>query len=123
MKKRTKNLRLRAFRNFADLTQGELAKKVGKSQGWICGLENGYFTPSDVEIAIICRVLKAPPDEVFPPNEQEDSTPESANLRGIKLSDCGGNRNEQHPKYMQEPQHLQLHPEFSFPCSCRTGEK
>ena len=36
--------KIREIRKKKGLTQEELAKKAGVSRGWICGLENGYYT-------------------------------------------------------------------------------
>ena len=36
--------KIREIRKKKGLTQEELAKKAGVSRGWICSLENGYYT-------------------------------------------------------------------------------
>ena len=60
------NLKLRAARVLRGLTQGDLGNKIDRSQTWICELERGLVEPSDLDVALICRVLGATPEDIFP---------------------------------------------------------
>lgn len=60
------NFHLKAARILRGLTQEAFAKKLGRSQSWVCQLERGLIEPDDLDVALICRLLKAPPDRVFP---------------------------------------------------------
>jgi len=60
------NLKLRAARVLRGLTQGDLGNKIDRSQTWVCELERGLVEPSDLDVALICRVLGAKPGDIFP---------------------------------------------------------
>ena len=60
------NLKLRAARVLRGLTQGDLGKRIDRSQTWICELERGLIEPSDLDVALICRVLGTKPENIFP---------------------------------------------------------
>ena len=60
------NFKLRAARVLRGLTQGDLGDKIDRSQTWICELERGLIKPSDLDVALICRVLGARPGTSFP---------------------------------------------------------
>jgi len=59
------NLKLRAARVLRGLTQGDLGNKIDRSQTWICELERGLIQPSDLDVALICRVLGTKPENIF----------------------------------------------------------
>ncbi len=60
------NLKLRAARVLRGLTQGDLGNKIDRSQTWVCELEHGLIQPSDLDVALICRVLGDRPQDIFP---------------------------------------------------------
>jgi len=60
------NTKLKAARVLQGLRQSDLAAKLGRSQSWVCELERGLIEPSDLDVALICRVLKVNPDSIFP---------------------------------------------------------
>ncbi len=60
------NTKLKAARVLRGLRQSDLAEKLGRSQSWVCELERGLIEPSDLDVALICRVLKVNPDSIFP---------------------------------------------------------
>ena len=62
---RTVNTKLKAVRVLRGLRQSDLAEKLGRSQSWVCELERGLIEPSDLDVALICRVLKVNPDSIF----------------------------------------------------------
>ena len=59
-------MKLRAARVLQGLTQGDLGDKIDRSQTWVCELERGLIEPSDLDVALICRVLGARPGDIFP---------------------------------------------------------
>lgn len=61
-----KNLQLRAARVLGGLTQAQLGEKVGRSQTWLCQVERGLLEPNDIDVALICRVLRVSPESIFP---------------------------------------------------------
>jgi DNA-binding XRE family transcriptional regulator len=61
-----RNLLLKATRILRGLTQAQLAKKIGRSQTWLCQIERGLLEPSDIDVALICRVLDVTPESIFP---------------------------------------------------------
>ncbi len=63
---RTVNRTLKALRVLRGLRQVDLARKVGRSTSWVCQLERGLIQPSDLDVALICRVLGAQPQDIFP---------------------------------------------------------
>jgi transcriptional regulator with XRE-family HTH domain len=64
------NRQLRAARVLAGYTQTELARRVGRSPAWLCRIERGLDKPTDIDVALLCRALKAGPDSLFPDVEQ-----------------------------------------------------
>lgn len=49
------NERIRDLRNALNLTQQEIADKLGTSRGNIAGYETGRRSPSDAVVSLICR--------------------------------------------------------------------
>jgi len=60
------NLKLRASRVLQGLTQEDSGNKIDRSQTWVCELERGLVEPSDLDVALICRVLGTKPENIFP---------------------------------------------------------
>ncbi len=67
-----KNLRLKAARAGLDLSQQELAEKVGVSRQTINAIEKGDYNPTINLCIAICRVLGKTLDELF--WKEEDDT-------------------------------------------------
>ncbi len=63
---RTVNRTLKALRVLRGLRQADLALRVGRSTSWVCQVERGLVEPSDLDVALICRVLGAKPEDIFP---------------------------------------------------------
>ena len=66
-----KNLRLKAARAGLDLSQADLAAKVGVSRQTISAIEKGDYTPTINLCIKICRVLGKTLDELFWTEEAE----------------------------------------------------
>ena len=60
-----KNLKLKAARAALDLSQQELAEKVGVSRQTINAIEKGDYNPTIKLCRDICRVLGKTLDELF----------------------------------------------------------
>ena len=60
-----KNLKLKAARAALDLSQQELAEKVGVSRQTINAIEKGDYNPTIQLCRSICRVLGKTLDELF----------------------------------------------------------
>lgn len=65
-----KNLRLKSARAALDLSQQELAVKVGVSRQTINAIEKGDYNPSIKLCRDICRVLNKTLDELFWEDEE-----------------------------------------------------
>lgn len=65
-----KNLKLKSARAALDLSQQELAVKVGVSRQTINSIEKGDYNPSIKLCRDICRVLNKTLDELFWENEE-----------------------------------------------------
>ena len=65
------NTRLKAFRVLRGFTQKDLACKLGRSQSWLCRVERGLTQPSDLDVALICRVLDVKPEFMFDKADHE----------------------------------------------------
>ncbi len=70
---RTVNTKLKAARVLRGLRQSDLGQKLGRSQSWICELERGLIKPSDLDVALICRVLRVKPECVFPEESKQET--------------------------------------------------
>lgn len=68
-----KNLKLKAARAGLDLSQADLAEKVGVSRQTINAIEKGDYNPTINLCIAICKVLGKILDELFwdPETEQE----------------------------------------------------
>jgi putative transcriptional regulator len=66
-----KNLKLKAARAGLDLSQQELAEKVGVSRQTISAIEKGDYNPTINLCIAICRVLGKTLDELFWKEEEE----------------------------------------------------
>lgn len=60
-----KNLKLKAARAFLDLSQQDLADKVGVSRQTINAIEKGDYNPTIQLCRNICKVLGKTLDELF----------------------------------------------------------
>ena len=60
-----KNLRLKAARAAMDLSQQQLADRVGVSRQTISSIEKGDYNPSIKLCIAICKVLDKSLDELF----------------------------------------------------------
>ena len=60
-----KNLRLKAARAARDLSQGELAMRVGVSRQTISAIEKGDYNPTIRLCIAICKELGKTLDELF----------------------------------------------------------
>lgn len=60
-----KNLKMKAARASLDLSQQELAEKVGVSRQTISAIEKGDYNPTINLCITICRVLGRTLDELF----------------------------------------------------------
>lgn len=67
-----KNLRLKAARAAADLSQQELADRVQVSRQTINAIEKGDYNPTIRLCIAICHVLGKTLDELFWEEEQEE---------------------------------------------------
>ena len=60
-----KNLKMKAARAALDLSQDELAKKVGVTRQTISAVENGDYNPTINLCISICKALNKTLDELF----------------------------------------------------------
>ncbi len=60
-----KNLRLKSARALLDLTQADLAQKVGVSRQTINAIEKGEYNPTINLCIEICKALNKTLDELF----------------------------------------------------------
>ena len=67
------NTKLKAVRVLRGLRQSDLAEKLGRSQSWVCELERGLIEPSDLDVALTCRVLRVKPEDLFPEASKEET--------------------------------------------------
>ena len=60
-----KNLKIKVARAELDLTQGELADKIGVSRQTINAIESGEYNPSINLCIAICKALNKTLDDLF----------------------------------------------------------
>ncbi len=60
-----KNLKMKAARTQKDLSQKELAEKIGVTRQTINAIENGDYNPTIKLCIAICKVLEKSLDELF----------------------------------------------------------
>ena len=60
-----KNLRMKAARAASDMSQDELAKKIGVTRQTISAVENGDYNPTINLCIAICKALGKTLDELF----------------------------------------------------------
>ena len=65
-----KNLKLKAARAEKDLSQADLAEKVGVSRQTISAIEKGDYNPTINLCRSICKVLGRTLDEIFWEDEE-----------------------------------------------------
>ena len=63
--------RIKEFRARENLTQEDLAKKVGVTRQTILYIERGEYNPSLILAIKICKVLKCKVEELFMPSKNE----------------------------------------------------
>ncbi|WP_435874089.1 helix-turn-helix transcriptional regulator [Rossellomorea vietnamensis] len=63
--------RVKEFRARFDLTQGQLAKKIGVTRQTIVSLEKGSYIPSLLLAMNIAEVFNEPIEEIFSKEEEE----------------------------------------------------
>lgn len=68
-----KNLRLKAARALLDMSQKELADRVGVSRQTINAIEKGDYNPTIKLCRAICRVLGRTLDELFWEEEEDEA--------------------------------------------------
>lgn len=83
------NTKLKAARVLRGLRQSDLAEKLGRSQSWVCELERGLIEPSDLDVALICRVLKAKPEQLFPTESEDQPQEQCLSQTGSSLEGTG----------------------------------
>lgn len=67
---------VRKYRRWNELSQTELAEKVGVSRQTIANIERGNYSPS-VHLALdICRILGQSVESVFGLQQQQEISPE-----------------------------------------------
>ena len=59
------NDNIRNFRNFRQITQADLASKLGKTKNVISNWENGINSPDPDTIEAICNILRVTPNQLF----------------------------------------------------------
>ena len=64
-KRRMKNLKLKAARALCDMSQQDLADKVGVSRQTINAIEKGDYNPTINLCIAICKALNKTLDELF----------------------------------------------------------
>ena len=64
-----KNLKLKSARAAKDMSQGELAERVGVSRQTINSIEKGDYNPTINLCISICKALDRTLDELFWPEE------------------------------------------------------
>ena len=75
---RTKELRSRLFRSYRalrGLSQRQLAEAIGEEQYFMSVVETGKAVPPLKVAKQICRLLKAPIEELFPTLTKQDVRP------------------------------------------------
>jgi len=60
-----KNLRMKAARAAVDMSQDELAKKIGVTRQTISAVENGDYNPTINLCIAVCKALGKTLDELF----------------------------------------------------------
>jgi len=73
--------KIKIHRAIHDLTQEQLADRVGVTRKTINTIERGHFIPSSILVLKIAHVFGVPVEEVFTLDEEETK---SLDLRGIK---------------------------------------
>ena len=67
-----RNIRIKVARAEKDMTQGELAARVGVSRQTINAIEQGTYNPTIKLCLAICRVLGKTLDELFWEEDESD---------------------------------------------------
>ena len=64
---------IRQLRSRCGLTQEELAEKMFCDRSAISRMETGQHAPNYEEIVCLCRVLKCTPNDLFPPDTNDET--------------------------------------------------
>ena len=59
------NENIKNFRTFRNITQQDLAEKLGKSKSVISNWERGENSPNPEEVEAMCRLFKVTPNEIY----------------------------------------------------------
>ncbi len=51
--------KIQAWREYRNLTQGELGERIGKSRQYICDLENGWRDPAGIAAGTLLKIARA----------------------------------------------------------------
>lgn len=57
--------RIKTARQAAEITQHDLAARIGKSQQWVSALESGQLIPRDADRFALAKALGVPVGELF----------------------------------------------------------
>lgn len=66
-------IRLAAARVNAEMTQEEVAKRMGLNKQTICNWENGKVIPKRAQLEMMCKIYSIPVDNIFLPNKPNKS--------------------------------------------------
>jgi len=69
------NNKIKIHRAIHDLTQEQLAEKIGVTRKTINTIERGHFVPSTILALKIARVFGVPVEDVFALDEEKASVP------------------------------------------------
>lgn len=60
---------IRTFRRVSNITGYDLARRIGRSAGWLSLVERGHFTPSTEDLKRIAAALDVPLATLLPKSE------------------------------------------------------
>ena len=75
IKTKSRSRLFRSYRALRGLSQRQLAEAIGEEQYFISVVETGKAVPPLKVAKQICRLLKAPLEELFPTLEKQDMRP------------------------------------------------
>lgn len=84
IKTKSKSHLFRSYRALRGLSQQDVARALGEEQYYVSFLETGKALPPVAIAKKICKLLKAPMEELFP-ELSDDSRPP---VKGRKLRSC-----------------------------------
>lgn len=59
------NENIKNFRTFRNITQQDLAEKLGKSKSVISNWERGENSPNPEEVEVMCKLFNVTPNEIY----------------------------------------------------------